>query len=365
MTNLPLISIIVPVYNTENYISDCLQSLIRQTEKNIEILAVDDGSTDSSLQILQQYEASYPQIKVFTQKNKGPGEARNLALKQAQGKYIMFCDSDDMYKPTMCQEMTQIMENENVDFAYCDTEEYEAKKQKSHILQKGLQNISPNDFPEIAVGIWCFIFRNDILKKYKINFPPCFYAEDFAFAMKYIFISNTAFALDKKLYILRARADSLMHSLSLNSNNLKFIDNMDAIKDMYEFLQSHKMWTYYKKRYLKVVEKLSIFCFQNLTSDNKARAFKKLEKIMQPLQDDLENFTILSLAAKGKEKDFKKYLKNINISGTKKIKILGLTIYKVKNKIDEQIHYFLGMQIYKTISFGSKKHRYVLGVRIS
>ena len=96
MPNQPLISVIIPVYNTEKYISDCLNSLVSQTEKNIEILAVDDGSTDNSLKILQQYAALHSNIKVFSQKNAGPGVARNLALRKAKGKYIMFCDSDDI-----------------------------------------------------------------------------------------------------------------------------------------------------------------------------------------------------------------------------------------------------------------------------
>ena len=127
MTDQPLVSIVVPVYNTEKYLCDCLESLLAQTEKNIEILAVDDGSSDSSPAVLRRYAANCPQIRIFTQKNAGPGAARNTALKNARGKYVMFCDSDDMFKPSMCREMAQIMENENVDFAFCDTEEYKKK----------------------------------------------------------------------------------------------------------------------------------------------------------------------------------------------------------------------------------------------
>ena len=170
MTDQPLVSIVVPVYNTEKYLSDCLESLLAQTEKNIEILAVDDGSSDGSPAVLRRYAANCPQIRIFTQKNAGPGAARNTALKNARGKYVMFCDSDDMFKPSMCREMAQIMENENVDFAFCDTEEYKKKVQTSHIRKAGMIDISPNSFPEIAVGIPCFIFRNDILKKYALIF---------------------------------------------------------------------------------------------------------------------------------------------------------------------------------------------------
>ena len=73
MTDQPLVSIVVPVYNTEKYLSDCLESLLAQTEKNIEILAVDDGSSDGSPAVLRRYAANCPQIRIFTQKNAGPG----------------------------------------------------------------------------------------------------------------------------------------------------------------------------------------------------------------------------------------------------------------------------------------------------
>lgn len=91
MTDQPLVSIVVPVYNTEKYLSDCLESLLAQTEKNIEILAVDDGSSDGSPgRLCAGMLPIGPQIRIFTQKNAGPGAARNTALKNARGRYVMF-----------------------------------------------------------------------------------------------------------------------------------------------------------------------------------------------------------------------------------------------------------------------------------
>ena len=261
MTDQPLVSIVVPVYNTEKYLSDCLESLLAQTEKNIEILAVDDGSSDGSPAVLRRYAANCPQIRIFTQKNAGPGAARNTALKNARGKYVMFCDSDDMFKPSMCREMAQIMENENVDFAFCDTEEYKKKVQTSHIRKAGMIDISPNNFPEIAVGIPCFIFRNDILKKYGIDFPSSFYGEDFAFAAKYIFISRCFYALDKKLYVLRSRNDSLMRSLVVGGDNPRMLGNMDALADMYDFLVDCGLANICLGSYLRIVERLTVGSF--------------------------------------------------------------------------------------------------------
>ena len=363
MTNQPLISVIIPVYNTEKYISDCLNSLISQTEKNIEILTVDDGSTDNSLKILQQYAASHPNVKVFSQKNSGPGVARNLALRKAKGKYIMFCDSDDMYKPTMCQEMAQIMENKRVDFAICDMEGMENKTATSNIRQKGFQIINPNLFPEIAVGIICFIFRTDVLRKYDILFPPSFYAEDVAFIYKYIFISRQFFALDKKLYILRHRADSLTQSLT--KNNPKIMSNLCAIEEIFVFLKQNQLLNICRDSYLKMVEKMVIGSFAYLSEKNQKTAFMALQKILRPFSEKLENFKLLRLIENGKEKQFLRYVKTCNMSGTSKIKFCGLTIFKVKNKGDIQIYYILGLPLFKSVFCGQKRQRYFLGIRMS
>lgn len=96
MTDQPLVSIVVLVYNTEKYLSDCLESLLAQTEKNIEILAVDDGSSDGSPAVLRRYAANCPQIRIFTQKNAGPGAARNTALKMPVANMSCFAI------PTIC-----------------------------------------------------------------------------------------------------------------------------------------------------------------------------------------------------------------------------------------------------------------------
>ena len=93
--NTPLVSIIVPVYNTEKYICECLHSLIQQSYSHIEIIAVDDGSTDSSLSILNDISEKDNRLKVFSQPNQGVSATRNLALSEATGEYIMFVDSDD------------------------------------------------------------------------------------------------------------------------------------------------------------------------------------------------------------------------------------------------------------------------------
>ena len=100
MTDVPAISVIVPVYNVAAYVGECLSSLVHQTFTDFEIIAVNDGSTDGSLAILREFESSYPFIRVIDQPNAGVSAARKAGLALAQGKYVTFVDSDDSVATT-------------------------------------------------------------------------------------------------------------------------------------------------------------------------------------------------------------------------------------------------------------------------
>ena len=91
------ISVIIPIYNGEEYLEQCIQSVFNQTLKEIELICVDDGSVDNSVQIIQKYAEKDKRISLFQQKNQGPGPARNFALKHAKGKFVAFLDADDYY----------------------------------------------------------------------------------------------------------------------------------------------------------------------------------------------------------------------------------------------------------------------------
>lgn len=114
--NTPLVSIIVPVYNTEKYISECLHSLIQQSYSYIEIIVVDDGSTDNSLKILNDISAKDNRLKVFTQPNQGVSAARNLALNKVTGEYVMFVDADDWIDVSTIEKCLQAIGNADVCF---------------------------------------------------------------------------------------------------------------------------------------------------------------------------------------------------------------------------------------------------------
>ena len=135
------VTVIVPVYKTEEYLKKCLDSLVNQTLDNMEIIVVNDGSPDNSQKIIEEYKSLYPNIiKSFIKKNGGLSDARNFGLKYAKGEYIAFVDSDDYVSINMMQEMYNYASNNNKDIVVCDCvnfyqdgrEKYYSSKRETH-----------------------------------------------------------------------------------------------------------------------------------------------------------------------------------------------------------------------------------------
>ncbi len=127
----PIVSVIMPVYNCQDYLRQCLDSVTAQTLKDIEIICVDDGSEDQSLQILKEYAAGDDRSKVISQQNGGAGAARNNGLRNAKGKYLSFLDSDDFFEPDMLEKALAKLREDEADFVvfrsdsyFNDTKEY-------------------------------------------------------------------------------------------------------------------------------------------------------------------------------------------------------------------------------------------------
>ncbi|MGL4672445.1 glycosyltransferase family 2 protein, partial [Cetobacterium sp.] len=128
-----LITIIVPVYNVENYLEESIRSIINQTYLNIEILAINDGSLDNSLRILEKLSTQDKRIKIISQKNKGLSGARNTGIKYSKGKYLLFLDSDDIFSTnTIIQDLYNIIKKDDSDIVIF---KYRTKSEKTKILK--------------------------------------------------------------------------------------------------------------------------------------------------------------------------------------------------------------------------------------
>ena len=189
-----LISVIVPVYNGEKFVSACVNSILAQTYKNIEILLIDDGLTDNSYAICADLASRDNRIKVIQTENHGQGSARNLGLCVANGEYISFCDIDDQMDPQMLEILHKMITNTDSDFAACDYSSVE----NGHVIYKrgdGDTNVhtalredalrSFSTGKSIAWTIWDKLYRASKCKKVRFSTEKI-HAEDSMFVLNFI-----------------------------------------------------------------------------------------------------------------------------------------------------------------------------------
>lgn len=208
----PLISIVMPVYNVEEFIEQGLDSLLNQTMKHIEIICVDDGSTDRSLEILNRYAAADKRVHVLTQKNKGAGAARNLGIANARGEYMIFLDSDDFFSRDLAKEAYFAAKLHNADVLLFGAQHYdnvtgeyrEAKWLLNSYLAPKQQPFSHKDCPDVLYRIstpcpWTKMFRRQFVMDNGLQFQTIQNANDLFFAYSALAIAQRIVTLDKKL----------------------------------------------------------------------------------------------------------------------------------------------------------------------
>jgi len=187
------VSVVVPVYNVAPYLRQCMDSIVGQTLKELEIICVDDGSTDKSPAILQEYTERDNRIQIIRQENAGPGVARNIGMEQASGEYLIFLDSDDWFEPDFLEQMVLRAQATDADVVICKAVEFDTntgKELPSDWMMK-TQHLPGDTFsPEqIATHLfqftygmpWDKLYRRQYLEKSGIIFPKLKNSEDLAF----------------------------------------------------------------------------------------------------------------------------------------------------------------------------------------
>jgi glycosyltransferase involved in cell wall biosynthesis len=285
----PEISVIVPIYNTEKFLKECLNSIINQTFKDIEIICINDGSTDNSLKILNTYAKRDKRIKVINQKNEGLSVARNNGMNVAKGKYICFIDSDDWADKNYCKKLYTTAEKFNSDFVMGESQVYSEKTKKikkewvgTIYLPKELTNKSFNwkivkkDFFDLPITAWGKIYNSEFLRKNKIRFPERVLYEDTPFYVECLIHAKKINILKKNLYFYRKESGkSIMdqRGMEVLSNGLKICSIVEKI------LKKNNLYKTLEKEFLNW--KL-FYCFgiiyERIDPKFKRIAFKKLKK---------------------------------------------------------------------------------------
>lgn len=215
------VSVIVAVYNSENYLRQCLDSIVNQSLKNIEIICINDGSTDKSLQILEEYEKKDKRIRVVSKENEGLGgaSARNLGLTLAQGEYVSILDSDDFFELSMLEKAVKKADETNADIVVFAGYEYDDANGACYpagsiLNESALPNkvvFSYRDCPkyifQISAGMaWNKLYRRSFLEKYGVKFQRIKYTDDAYFTFSHMVLAERIAVLKDKLCYYRVNS---------------------------------------------------------------------------------------------------------------------------------------------------------------
>lgn len=233
-----MVSIIITCYNKEKYITKCIESVISQTYKNLEIIIIDDGSKDSSAAIIEKYKNSYKNIKTVIKENEGVSKARNLGIKLANGSKIIFIDGDDYVEKEYIEEL---MKYKNNDLVICGYNQFSEQNistnkpvnQEIYINQKIVDVLLNKEYMIYTAVPYLKLFSLDIIKKNDICFNENMnYGEDINFVLDYLMYTNTLKIIDKCLYNNRIVEGTLSR---------KYVKNMD--KQLYNvYLKGKKLY---------------------------------------------------------------------------------------------------------------------------
>ncbi len=293
------VSIIVPVYNVEQYLRQCLDSVVAQTYTDREIIIVNDGSTDSSFEICKEYTARYPEIILLVQENAGLAAARQTGLDAASGEYIGFVDSDDWLEPDMYEKMMAAAEETGAEIVFCNVYRNESKKEAPY-LEDGFydrERMEKEIFPRLLASFdkdkqennirwcnWLRIYKKSLINEHKITFDKRFRrCQDLPFTFECTIHANSYYYLGSEyLYHNRMNYESLSKGYTKNMWGL--------IKPLVEYLwnvvDNYKTYDFVPQ--MKLRSALFAFeCADNEIKPNNIKSYKeKIATIKEIMSDE-------------------------------------------------------------------------------
>lgn len=292
---MTVVSIVIPVYNAEKYIEECLDSLLRQTYSDFEIICVDDGSQDRSLEILREYEARDERISVLTQKNQYAGVARNAGMEHAKGKYLLFLDADDFFCEDMLERVVHEAEKNDTEILVFDACRYDDMQQE--VLQESWTTLREDRFgsgvksaaqlSEVLYSFgmpspWNKLFLKEYIEKNGLKFQATKRANDVFFVYTALSCADRIGILNRKLVYYRIHnAQSLQGSVDGTPED--FARALYAVRD---FLIERDLWEKFEKSFYDAAE---AHCVNNLGSLRSREAFQFLyEKLGNEIMPSLQ-----------------------------------------------------------------------------
>ncbi len=347
MNSNPKISVIVPVYNTEKYLESSLRSIMNQTYSNLEIICVNDGSTDNSLELLKLMQQEDERIIIIDKENEGQGISRNKGMEKATGEWISFIDSDDTLEPDAYEKIVKNISDE-VDMVHFGIQMlYEEGKLKIKtdneyydIKYDGLTEVPKSKIHKIDGSASNKLFKKSIIDKYNIRFKNILY-EDFQFSMQYISVIDKIFYMPDKLYNYLRRGGSTMTSTFQLSP--RAIDHLHALEGVIDFIIKNNRLEEYKRPLRKLF--MSYYGASIKYSTN-----EMIPQIVKKSEEMYTRYTFLhSKIVKKYENNTLIYVPNIEKRASSAIfqKLFSLKYEYINYKLFKVMRLF-GIIIYKT-----------------
>ena len=238
---MPALSFIIPVYNVERWVPGCLESVVQQGFEDYEVILVDDGATDGSPQICDEYAARYPQIRVIHQENQGLSGARNTGIREAKGEYVYFVDSDDFLVPNSLSKVLEIALSNDADVAGFNSlggsrEELVAKStlinnenRVSSEVMNGDEYIATRNY---LTTVWWYIIKREYLLSLGLSFPLGRHLEDGSFTPFVLFQAKRIIHVEATVYCYVTQQGSIMHNRDRKRQFAMLADYAFAAKNL-------------------------------------------------------------------------------------------------------------------------------------
>ncbi|MGL4831454.1 MAG: glycosyltransferase [Propionibacteriaceae bacterium] len=294
--SLPSISLIVPIYNVEQYLARCLDSILAQDYPNLEVILVNDGSPDSSAQIIVDYDAAHPgRFRVHTQENQGLGAARNNGVVLATGEFVAFMDSDDWIEPRFISDLAQAAVTHNADIAvcsnYCDFERGPCLRYPfltHHAVMTGEQAAKRSfDLLTMPVVAWNKLYRKSLFTDNDIAYPSIYY-EDIATTGRLLAKADRVAVVRKPLYHYCYRATGITGRFSQRN-----IDSyLSAISILRDFLYREGLWDSWQGEYQRFLKRARVHMHISTYFQDKTIGLRAKHQRMVVVRHDLKELAL-------------------------------------------------------------------------
>ncbi|MBD5082637.1 MAG: glycosyltransferase, partial [Clostridiales bacterium] len=293
MKNVADISVIVPIYNVEEYLGECLDSILNQTKKDYEVIMVDDGSTDNSGEIAKSYAEKYPNFHYFYKENNGLGCARNYGVEHSNGKYIIFMDSDDKISEDLYEKMFNTAEKNNSDMTICNVARCNSRKAWNSGLHKiAFTNIEPNTHVTKNTNLlydttsWNKLILRSFYEENNFAFPENILYEDIPVTIPMHFKANNISVVESSYYYWRVR-DGVTKSITQTTDDFtNLYDRLSVMKMVNKFMDDNNIEDKYKMEWQNKLLQIDLMIFLNNCTIMPEELFRKTLEIVNEYIDE-------------------------------------------------------------------------------